>query len=112
MPCKSNLITKSKSPHISVTVGLPFGLSGRKSTPSENCHAPQSALCRDIYDEFLRDLVIASRRHKDELLTAMLELLLSAPRALLRPAVSASWDGSAQHLQLVPVLRIASHSTT
>ena len=34
---------------------------------------------------------MASRRHKDELLTAMLELLLSAPRALLRPTVSASW---------------------
>jgi len=52
--------------------------------------AAQDTLCRDIYEEFLRDLVVASRRHKDELLTAMLELLLSAPRALLRPAVSAS----------------------
>ena len=50
--------------------------------------AAQGALCRDVYSEFLHELVIASRRHKDELLTAMLELLLSASRALLRPAVS------------------------
>ena len=50
--------------------------------------AAQGTLCRDVYKEFLQELVVASRRHKDELLTAMLELLLSAPRALLRPAVS------------------------
>ena len=55
---------------------------------TEALPAPQGTLCRDVYKEFLHELVVASRRHKDELLTAMLELLLSAPRALLRPAVS------------------------
>ncbi len=50
--------------------------------------AAQGTLCCDVYKEFLQELVVASRRHKDELLTAMLELLLSAPHALLRPIVS------------------------
>lgn len=47
----------------------------------------QSALCKAQLADFLRELWVSSRRYTDELLVAVLELLLSAPQSLLRAQV-------------------------
>ena len=49
----------------------------------------QDALCKAQLADFLRELFVASRRYKDELLAATLELLLSAPQSLLPAQVRA-----------------------
>ena len=40
-----------------------------------------------VVGEWLREVAVASRRYRDELLSAVLDLLLSAPPSLIRPTV-------------------------
>jgi hypothetical protein len=51
----------------------------------------EAAACRDLYAEFLCELLAASRLYADELLAVCLELLLSAPPCMLEPQVPLSW---------------------
>ena len=46
------------------------------------------SVCLEVYREALRGVVTASRRYKDELLEACLELLLSAPASVMTIHVS------------------------
>lgn len=46
------------------------------------------AVCKEVYGETLRGVIVACRRYKDELLEACLELILSAPTTILSTHVS------------------------
>lgn len=46
------------------------------------------SVCLEVYREALKGVVTASRRYKDELLEACLELLLSAPATVMTIHVS------------------------
>lgn len=46
------------------------------------------AVCKEVYGETLRGTIMACQRYKDELLEACLELLLSAPTAILSTQAS------------------------
>lgn len=47
-------------------------------------------MCAQVVAEWLREVAVASRRYKDELLSAVLDLLLSAPPSVLRHTVQHS----------------------
>ena len=52
-------------------------------------------ICLEVYRDKLQSVVTASRRYKDELLEACLEMLLSAPTSVMTISVSQNhrWYG-------------------
>lgn len=56
--------------------------------PEESFEQMAGAVCKEVYGESLRGLIVACRRYKGELLEACLELLLSAPTLLIPTHVS------------------------
>ena len=81
------------SPWVSSTAAAPAAGSGRAAIsskePQQQQHvneppAAASALCIQVYQEYLAGVLAACQRYKDELLAACLELLLTAPPVLLR----------------------------